>query len=95
MFSASAGVLTRVFTTIDAFRSIIEWSDSWPRDHTGRRMENQRISKPPLTVPTPIVGASQPGPRPPQPPHAMPSPNSPPPVKHGMAYTSIMDMDNF
>ena len=91
MFSASAGVLTRVFTTVDAFRSIIEWSDGWPRDHAGRRMDNQRISKPPLTVPTPIASVSQPGPRPAQPTHSMQSPNSTSPVKHGMAFTSIMD----
>jgi hypothetical protein len=89
MFSASAGVLTRVFTTIDAFRSIIEWSDSWPRDYAGRRLEHQRISSPPLTVPTPVGG-----PRP-NPSNYSPQPRTAytPPSDKKRVFTDITDPD--
>lgn len=42
-------------TTIDAVRVLIDWTDKWPRDHTGDVIESARIQRPPITIPAPVM----------------------------------------
>ena len=81
MFSASAGVMTRIMTAIDAFRVIVEWTDTWPRDHTGKQIRTQRIGRAPLNVPAPVGGR---GSTPQQ---------APPVVKTGVAMTEMSEVE--
>lgn len=84
MFSASAGVLTRVFTAVDALRVVVEWSDAFPRDRHGRQLDNQRIPRSPLQVPAPAGAA---------PPVAARFQQSPEVVKSGVAMTEMSKVE--
>lgn len=47
-FSATAGLMSRLFTAVDAFRVIVAWTDTW---------KGQRVTSPPIGVPVPVQAA--------------------------------------
>ena len=80
-FSAAAGVLSRLMTTVDAFRLVVEWTDQWPRDDAGRVIPGARIGSPPIGVPAPVSGNNRPNNQP-------PATNPASPMKQGVAMTN-------
>lgn len=88
-FSAAAGILSRMMTTVDAFRVCVEWTDQWPRDQYGNIIPNARISPPPIGIPSPVGASTRPQSNPASqgsPPPQASNPASP--YKQGVAMTN-------